>query len=64
MEGTLKPLQFHPLAVGWLTPHYIRLLRASSKLAIINSRDGAKLLFLTRSFWQEAKMHFASIGLR
>jgi len=44
LEGTLKPTQRKPLAVGRAATHRIRLPRAASNLALSTSRDGAPQL--------------------
>ena len=41
LEGTLKPIQFHPPAMGRDTSHQPRLPKAPSSLALSTSRDGA-----------------------
>jgi len=51
LEGTLKPTQHQPAAMGRAATHQLRLPRATSNLALSTSRDGALQLPCLGCLW-------------
>ena len=46
LEGTLKPTQFHPHAMGRVATHQIRVAEAPLNLVLNASRNGMREFFL------------------